>query len=92
MERVEVVGHEIERRAAPVDRRVGIDHEHQVRATAHLELGDAVVGLGIARRPQAERPVEVERSMQVVRCEHDVPDPERRTFVGVHTSPTTCEL
>ena len=80
---VEVVGHEVERRAPAVGAGIGVEYEHQVRSAAHLELRDAVVRARLVHLPQTEVEVERRRSDHVVRCEHHVADPERRSVLFV---------
>ena len=81
MQRVEVVGHEVERRDPAVGAGIGVEYEHQVRSTAHLELRDAVVRARLVHLPQTEVAIERRRSDHVVRRERHVTDPECGSLV-----------
>ncbi len=81
VQRVELVGHQVERRHASVGPGVRVEDEHEVGASPHLELGDAVGRMQLVDRPQPEVAVERERPGDVVGGEGHVTDPEGGTVV-----------
>ncbi len=77
---------------AAVRAGVRVEDEHQVRAAAHLDLDENVVGTGFAKRSHAQLAVEGLGAPEVVRGEHHMTDPQLRPLVHHQTGPTTWLL